>query len=242
MQTRWQLDLGRPPPNWSPVSMARPGLHRGFWRRINNYNDPCDVCLRCLVMTLTAAASICLAPRRRRRRLAPMNKSSLMNAKVALRLWLDSEELVCGVWNILDSRGATSSLNFKSAASKLYFSSVSVFSIMGSSRSWLTEGAVSVHLTFSSYHHVGAVIHSLGQTWTHPGWIKQKIPTFVLGGELRKLSSYSSSTVVDDMDIRTDDTIQIIWILSKMISLSQQNNNKYSLTGRMCLTLGWWGL
>lgn len=178
MQTRWQLDLGRPPPNWSPVSMARPGLHRGFCRRINNYNDPCDVCLRCLVMTLTAAASICLAPRRRRRRrLAPMNKSSLMNAKVALRLWLDSEELVCSVLNILDSRGATSSLNFKSAASKLYFSSVSVFSIMGPSRSWLIEGAVSVHLTFSSYHHVGAVIHSPGQTWTHPGWIKQKIPT-----------------------------------------------------------------
>ena len=133
MQTRWQLDLRRPPTNWSQVSMVRPGLHRGFWRQINNYNDPCDVCLRCLVMTLTAAASICLAPRRRRcRRLAPMNKSSLMNAKVALRLWLDSEELVCGVLNILDSRGATSSLNVKSATSKLCFSSLSsLFSVVG---------------------------------------------------------------------------------------------------------------
>lgn len=148
------------------------------------------------------------------------------------------------MWNILDSRGATSSLNFKSVASKLYFSSVSVFSIMGSSRSWLIEGAVStsVHLTFSSYHHVGAVIHSPGRTWTHPGWIKQKIPTFVLGGELRKLSSYSSSTVVDDMDIRTDGTIKIIWILSKTISLSRQNNNKYSLPGGTCLTVSWLGL
>lgn len=41
-------------------------------------------------MTLAAAASVCLARRRR----APMNKSSLMNAKVALRLWLDFVVLV----------------------------------------------------------------------------------------------------------------------------------------------------
>lgn len=41
-------------------------------------------------MTLAAAASVCLARRRR----APMNKSSLMNAKVALRLWLDFGVLV----------------------------------------------------------------------------------------------------------------------------------------------------
>lgn len=99
----------------APAGQSKPsfdgeaGLHWGFWRRINNYNDPCDVCVRCLVMTLAAAASIYLAPPLCRRN-APMNKWSLMNAKVALRLWLDSEEPVCSLFECWDSRGVTLSL------------------------------------------------------------------------------------------------------------------------------------